>query len=77
MLTRARGGLILDKAGETAHLIALCPNHHRYAHGPDGYESGLMINGYVTTGTLGTPVYEGSDLRLLHLRAVDLPDLSS
>lgn len=67
MLTRSRGGLILDAIGETAHLIALCPQHHRYAHGPDGHEAGLMINGYVTTRPDGRIVYEGSDPRLAHL----------
>ena len=75
MLTRARGGLILDQAGETAHLIHLCRRHHNKAHGPGGFESGLMIDGYVTTGADGRPVYEGSDPRLRHLRAVDLPDV--
>jgi hypothetical protein len=75
MLTRARGGLILDEAGETAHLIALCPNHHAYAHRVGGYDSGLMINGYVTTGENGSPVYQGSDRRLDHLRAMDVSEL--
>lgn len=75
MLTRARGGLILDAAGETAHLIALCHHHHIVAHAPGGYEVGLMIDGYVTTGPDGAPVYAGSDQRLGHLRTMDLPDM--
>lgn len=76
MLTRARGGLILDAAGETAHLIALCRFHHNYAHSKEGHEAGLMIDGYVTTGQNGRPVYEGSDRRLEHLRALDLSEVS-
>jgi hypothetical protein len=63
-LTRARGGKILDAHGETAHLLALCNSHHRMAHEPGGHKSGLMIDGYVTTGADGSPVYEGSDRRL-------------
>lgn len=79
-LTRSRGGKILDAHGETAHLLALCPQHHRAAHAPGGHESGLMIDGYVTTGEDGVPVYEGSDRRLsryaVHLPALpeDVPD---
>lgn len=76
MLTRSRGGLILDAAGETAHLIRLCRQHHQYAHSPGGHEAGLMIDGYVTTGTDGSAVYQGSDERLLHLRPMDLPKVS-
>jgi hypothetical protein len=75
MLTRARGGRILDDAGETAHLIALCPFHHSYAHRYGGLKSGLMIDGYVTTGTDGRPVYKGSDRRLAHLGAMDMSDV--
>lgn len=65
MLTRARGGMILDNAGETAHLLHLCRKHHNYAHGKDGAESGLMIDGYVTSGQDGSPVYTGTDPILL------------
>jgi hypothetical protein len=72
MLTRSRGGLILDAAGETAHLIALCAKHHRVAHSPGGHEAGLMISGYVTTGPDGRAVYQGEDRRLRHL-ALDVP----
>lgn len=75
-LTRARGGLILDEHGEIAHLIALCNQHHRAAHGPGGHEAGLMIDGYVTTGADGTPDYQGSDRRLSHLQHLDLPGMS-
>lgn len=60
MLTRARGGLLLDDAGETRHLIALCSAHHKEAHKEGGFAKGLMIDGYVTTAN-GEPVYEGSD----------------
>ena len=76
MLTRARGGLILDAAGETAHLIALCRKHHIVAHAPGGHEAGLMIDGYVTTGEDGVPLYAGSDARLGHLGTMDLSELS-
>lgn len=60
MLTRSRGGKLLDAVGETMHLIALCPKHHRVAHAPGGHEVGLMIDGYVTRGPDGRPVYQGS-----------------
>jgi hypothetical protein len=76
MLTRARGGLILDAMGEIAHLIALCPQHHKVAHSAGGHEAGLMMNGYVTTAADGSVVYDGSDPRLGHINTVDLPDLS-
>lgn len=60
-LTRARGGAVLDAAGETYHLIDLCPRHHRMSDGRDAYENGLLLDGYVTTGPDGEPVYHGSD----------------
>ena len=61
-VTRARGGLILDEAGETYHLMDLCHEHHMYAHDQEpAYEGGLMIRGYVTTGPDGHPVYVGPD----------------
>lgn len=60
-LTRARGGLILDKAGETYHLIDLCHIHHKAAHSPGGHETGLLLDGYVTTTERGDPLYLGSD----------------
>lgn len=76
MLTRSRGGLLLDDVGETMHLLALCPQHHRVAHSPGGHESGLMINGYVLPGSDGRPVYAGSHSGLrAKYRAVDVSDL--
>ena len=73
MLTRARGGLILDELGEQAHLITLCRVHHNFAHTEAGYEAGLMIDGYVTTGADGRAVYQGSDARLRHLQPMAVP----
>jgi len=65
-LTRARGGLLLDAVGETYHHIYLCREHHSYAHDTDqGYTSGLMIRGFVTTATDGQPWYSGNDEYLL------------
>jgi hypothetical protein len=78
-LTRARGGLILDAAGETYHLINLCVGHHKTAHDEGtALRNGLLLDGYVTTGPDGLPEYRGSDphLRSLYGREVDLPDLS-
>ena len=64
-LTRARGGTILDKAGETYHLMDLCPTHHRMADGGDARLGGLLIDGYVTTCTqCGLPEYVGPDTYL-------------
>ena len=60
-LTRARGGLLLDEAGETYHLMDLCHQHHMTAHDRgQAFENGLLIDGYVTTGQEG-PEYSGSD----------------
>lgn len=64
LLTRARGGNILDQHGETYHLIALCPEHHRMSDGGDAYAGGLLIDGYVSTDNRGRPVYHGSDVEL-------------
>ena len=61
MLTRARGGSILDNAGEVYHLIALCPACHRMSDGEIAYAGELLIDGYVTTDNEGRPVYNGSD----------------
>lgn len=48
-LTRSRGGSVLDDEGETYHLMCLCREHHQYAHETSTpYDSGLMIEGYVT-----------------------------
>jgi hypothetical protein len=61
-LTRARGGLLLDEAGESYHLMHLCHQHHKDAHDQgSAFENGLLIDGYVTTGPDGRPQYTGSD----------------
>lgn len=60
-LTRARGGLILDDYGERYHHIQLCHIHHKTAHSPGGRESGLLLDGYVTTGPDERPLYLGPD----------------
>jgi len=65
-LTRARGGLLLDKVGETYHHLYLCREHHDVAH--DGYkafQNGLLIRGSVISGPDGAPVYRGPDRYLL------------
>jgi hypothetical protein len=60
-ITRARGGEILDKAGETYHQMHLCREHHDYAHDSgDAISGGLLLQGYVFTGRTG-PVYIGPD----------------
>lgn len=64
MLTRARGGSILDAVGEVHHLIHLCRRHHAGADGADAYEGGLLIDGYVRTAANGKPVYTGTDIVL-------------
>jgi hypothetical protein len=64
-LTRARGGLILDAAGETYHHLYLCREHHQVAHDrAQAFESGLLIHGYVITGPSNTPQYTGPDAYL-------------
>lgn len=60
MLTRARGGAVLDQAGETYHLIALCPSCHASADGGDAYGGGLLIDGYATSAN-GVVEYVGTD----------------
>ena len=61
-LTRARGGHVLDKAGETYHHIWLCREHHNVAHDQgSAFQNGLLIAGSVITGPNGTPVYTGPD----------------
>jgi hypothetical protein len=61
-LTRARGGLILDAAGEHYHLMYVCHGHHMRAHDQgSAFENGMLLDGYVTTGAQGTPEYRGSD----------------
>ena len=60
-LTRARGGTILDKAGETYHLINLCHEHHMMAHDQgSAFENGLLLDGSVVSGPEG-PIYTGTD----------------
>ncbi len=58
-LPRGRGGNLLDSVGETYHLIALCPMHHREVDNY-GSESGLMISGYVRRDG-SKIIYEGPD----------------
>lgn len=65
MLTRARGGAVLDAIGETYHLAALCPRCHSASDGAAAYDGGLLIDGYVTSTPLG-PVYTGTDTYLSH-----------
>lgn len=60
-LTRARGGLILDRAGETYHQMWLCSEHHAVAHDAPAFENGLLLQGYVITGPDGRPHYHGPD----------------
>lgn len=60
LVTRARGGLLLDDVGETYHLMYLCHFHHKVAHDHPAFETGLLIDGSVTSGPDG-PVYVGSD----------------
>ena len=60
MLTRARGGNVLDNAKETYHLICLCPEHHRMCDGGEAYMGKLLIDGFVKTEN-GKPVYYGTD----------------
>jgi hypothetical protein len=62
-LTRARGGAVLDEYGETHHLIALCPDHHRMADGADAYLSGLLLDGQMIRDG-GTHFYTGTDTYL-------------
>ena|SRR5436190_12799553 len=60
-LTRARGGLILDRAGETYHQMWLCAEHHGIAHDQPAFDNGLLLRGSVRTNHLGQPVYTGPD----------------
>jgi len=63
LLTRARGGNVLDEVGEIYHLIAICLQHHREADSGEGYVGGLMIDGYVVWKDQ-RPFYKGTDLYL-------------
>src|SRR5262245_20145173 len=60
-LTRARGGLILDRAGETYHQMWLCVEHHAVAHDAPAFDNGLLLRGFVKTGPRGEPIYSGPD----------------
>lgn len=61
-LTRARGGLLLDRAGETYHHMYLCRTHHGVAHDEgSAFERGLLIAGSVIMGIDGQPKYTGPD----------------
>ncbi len=61
-LTRARGGVLLDVAGETYHQIYLCREHHNMAHDEgNAFGRGLLIAGSVITHPDGRPVYTGPD----------------
>lgn len=57
LLTRARGGDLLDRAGEVYHLIGFCPQHHRAAHDAGGREAGLLIDGYVSLDSATGQIY--------------------
>lgn len=59
-LTRARGGGLLDELGETYHLLALCPKHHKDSDGKDAYAGGLLLDGSMIKNQYGV-YYEGSD----------------
>lgn len=62
LITRGRGGKVLDKAGETYHLMKLCHEHHMQAHDQaQAFERGLLLPGSVVTGPYGKPVYTGPD----------------
>jgi hypothetical protein len=68
MVTKARGGVVLDNAYETAHLIHLCREHHAWSDGKQAYDAGLLIEGYVTTDKqTGRPKYLGPDPELRRL----------
>lgn len=65
MLTRSRGGDLLDRAGEDYHLAGLCWKCHGAAHAAGGTDSGMLIDGYVLLDGNGGAVYRGSDKYLL------------
>lgn len=62
VLTRARGGGLLDEDGEIYHHLALCPSHHRMVDDM-GHESGLIIQGYAYRDGRDI-VYQGPDAYL-------------
>lgn len=62
MLTKARGGVALDKAYETYHLLHLCGPCHRASDGAEAYEGGFLIEGSAVWDSLSQrPVYTGPD----------------
>ena len=62
MLTRGRGGGVLDEVEESYHLIALCAKCHWGADGAPAYAGKLLIDGYVVWNHSRTrPVYVGTD----------------
>lgn len=65
LLTRARGGGVLDRVGEIYHLIALCTKHHQASDGQEAYLAGLLIDGSVSWDkSYRKPVYQGTDVYL-------------
>ncbi len=61
-LPRSRGGVLLDDAQETYHLMCLCRKHHKDAHErTDSFTTGLMIEGFVINDVDGKPSYTGPD----------------
>lgn len=66
LLTRSRGGDLLDSVGEDYHLVGACPQHHRAAHHWGGRDAGLLIDGYVIRDSAtGLIVYTGPDEYLI------------
>ena len=59
VLTRGRGGGVLDEVGETFHHLALCRKHHQQVDNW-GSSSGLLIEGYVYRDGMFI-VYSGPD----------------
>lgn len=61
-LTRSRGGDVLDREGETYHLINLCHNHHMWVHAniSEATRSGLYLLGQVFIDG-GRVLYLGPD----------------
>lgn len=59
VLTRARGGEILDSVGEIYHHLDLCTHHHRMVDDM-GFDSGLLLRGYAFREN-GRVIYQGPD----------------
>ena len=64
LLTKARGGRLLDEVNEIYHLVGLCHQHHAGADGKPAYEAGLLIDGYVQRNNRGRPTYTGTNAYL-------------